>query len=204
MHDINVKRASNGEGSRKRRVVLDFSDDDEYEGAVSLASPDIVEGKSGWKLKESVDILVPEKSNLNFDRQVEDKPKVKEEIGNNKKSNQPLKEDSSVFSKDRIMGISPTEKKNNCISENDINQKDKSTKAAPDSPKRRKVLKTRIDERGREGKAISTNKSGNHLSLSFSPSIYLFIFHYVNCQQSLRLFGRARRQVHPRKLTVVQ
>ncbi|KAF3442380.1 hypothetical protein FNV43_RR16296 [Rhamnella rubrinervis] len=148
VHDINVKRASNGEGTRKRRVVLDFSDDDEYEGAVSLASPDIVEGKSGQKLKESVDTLVPEKSNLNFDEQVEDKPKVKEEMGINKKSNQPLEEDSSVVSKDRIMG--PTEKKNNCIPENDINEKDKSTKAAPDSPKRRKVLKTHIDERGRE------------------------------------------------------
>lgn len=172
--DINVKRASNGEGTRKRRVVLDFSDDDEYEGAVSLASPDTVKGKSGWKLKESVDILVPEKSNLNFDKQVEDKPKVKEEMGMNKKSNQPLKEDSSVVSKDRIMGITPTEKNNNCIPESYINEKDKSTKAAPDSPKRRKLVRTHIDERGREGTAISTIKSVSHLSLSFFPFIYLF------------------------------
>lgn len=172
MQDINVKRASNGEGTRKRRVVLDFSDEEEYEGAVSLASPDIIEGKLGRELKESVGILVPEKSNLNFDEQVEDKPKAVEEMPINKKSNELLKKDSSVVSNDRITGISSTEKSNSFVPENDKGIKDKSAKAAPDSPKRRKVLKTRIDERGREGKAISTRKSVNHRQFVFLPIYY--------------------------------
>ncbi|GFP90907.1 DNA polymerase delta subunit 3 [Phtheirospermum japonicum] len=39
--EFNVKRASNGESSRKRRVVFDYSDEeDEYQDAVNLASPD--------------------------------------------------------------------------------------------------------------------------------------------------------------------
>lgn len=145
VHDINVKRASNGEGTRKRRVVFDFSDDDEYEDAVNLASPETVEGKSGRALKESINIPVPEKSNSNFDKQVEDKPKTKEEISIG--SEQLLKEDSSVLRNDGAMAIFPTEKKNK-----QLNKEDKQIKAAPDSPKRKKILKTRIDERGREGK----------------------------------------------------
>ncbi|XP_015866301.2 uncharacterized protein LOC107403900 [Ziziphus jujuba] len=143
VHDINVKRASNGEGTRKRRVVFDFSDDDEYEDAVNLASPETVEGKSGRALKESINIPVPEKSNSNFDKQVEDKPKTKEEISIG--SEQLLKEDSSVLRNDGAMAIFPTEKKNK-----QLNKEDKQIKAAPDSPKRKKILKTRIDERGRE------------------------------------------------------
>ncbi|PSS15872.1 DNA polymerase delta subunit like [Actinidia chinensis var. chinensis] len=39
--DFNFKRASSGEGGRKRRVVFDYSDEeDEYKDAVNLASPD--------------------------------------------------------------------------------------------------------------------------------------------------------------------
>lgn len=152
VHDINVKRASNGEGTRKRRVVFDFSDD-EYEDVINLASPETVEGKSGQALKESINISVPEKSNLNFDEQVEDKLKVKEEIAINSGLGQLLQEDSSVIrNRNGRMGISPTEKKNYCVPENDLNKEDKQIKAAPNSPKRKKVLKIRIDERGREGK----------------------------------------------------
>ena len=37
---VTLRRSSNGEHSRKRRVVLDFSDEDEFEDAINLASPD--------------------------------------------------------------------------------------------------------------------------------------------------------------------
>ncbi|PON98491.1 DNA polymerase subunit Cdc [Trema orientale] len=144
--DMNFKRASNGEGTRKRRVVIDFSDD-EYEDAVNLASPDT--GKSGRDLKQSIEALVPEKSNLNFDKHVEDKLKVKENAKIDHRS--PLvKDNSSAVTSDRTTGTSPKDRTRSSVPENDLNEKDKLTKNAPDSPKRRKVLKTRIDERGRE------------------------------------------------------
>ncbi|XP_062168520.1 uncharacterized protein LOC133874660 isoform X2 [Alnus glutinosa] len=141
--DINFKRASNGEGSRKRRVIFDLSDEDEYEDAVNLASPDIPKGQSSLAQKQSTKILVSEK-------EIENKPKVKEEMVTDKESNQPLREDPSVISKGANAGTSSLEKVQSCIPESDLNKEDKAKLAVPNSPKRRKVLKTRIDERGRE------------------------------------------------------
>ncbi|XP_021814891.1 DNA polymerase delta subunit 3 [Prunus avium] len=157
-HEVNFKRASNGEGTRKRRVVFDFSDDDEDEDAVNLASPDNPKAQSCQDLKESSKVLVPEGTSLNFDEQVEDKPKVedkpmvKEEVSVDRKSNQSFREDSSVsgISKGINAGIILKEKTHSCIPEKDLNKMDKPNNAASSSPKRRKVLKTVIDERGRE------------------------------------------------------
>ena len=149
--------------------------------------------------------MVPYKTNLNFDEQVEDKPEVKEEISVEGESNQPCREDSTVVSKvtnagiiltaktdssvpekdankmdklanaaktQRDAGIILTEKthssvpdkdankmdkpanaakKQSCVTGKDVNKVDKPTNATSRSPQRRKVLKTRIDERGREG-----------------------------------------------------
>jgi hypothetical protein len=142
--------------------------------------------------------LVPYKTNLNFDEQVEDKPEVKEEIPVEGESNQPFREDSTVVSKVTDAGIILTEKTDvnkmdklanaaktqrdagiiltekthssvpdkdankmdklanaaktqSCVTEKDVNKLDKPTNATSRSPQRRKVLKTRIDERGREG-----------------------------------------------------
>lgn len=148
--DVNFKRASNGESGKKRRVVFDFSDEDEYEDAVSLASPDILKVQSSQDQKQSTKVLVSEKSNLNSDKQIEDELEVKEEIVTDKESNQPLREDSSVICKGTNTGTSSTEKVQNCIPQSDVNKKDNLKIAAPNSPKRKKVLKTRIDERGRE------------------------------------------------------
>ncbi|PRQ30958.1 putative DNA polymerase subunit Cdc27 [Rosa chinensis] len=47
-------------------------------------------------------------------------------------------------------GIILTEKKRNSVPEKDVNKMDKPTNGASRSPQRRKILKTRIDERGRE------------------------------------------------------
>ena len=92
---------------------------------------------------------------MNSDKQIEDELEVKEEIVTDKESNQPLREDSSVISKGTNTGTSSTEKVQYCIPESGVNKKDNLKIAAPNSPKRKKVLKTRIDERGREGKHIS-------------------------------------------------
>ncbi|KAL6196633.1 hypothetical protein ACLB2K_032247 [Fragaria x ananassa] len=181
--DVNFKRASSSEVTRKRRVVFDFSDEDECEDAVNLASPECPKGKSYQEDKECSKTLVPHKSNLKFDEQGEDKQEVKEEISVDGESNPPCGEDSTVVSKDKISpiiltektdrfgpqnnpnkmdklataaktqrdaGFILTEKKHNSIPENDVNKMDKPTNGASRSPQRRKVLKTRIDERGRE------------------------------------------------------
>lgn len=190
--DFNFKRASNGEGNRKRRVVFDFSDEeDEYKDVVSLASPDPPKSKSSLDSKQSSKASVVEKSSLNFNELKEAKPKEKEEKYIRMESNQLLREESldvskgknngisssdkihssnsekdactkdkltgaapkssSIVSKGKNSGISSSNKIQSCIPEEGADAKDKVTDAAPNSPKRRKVLKTRIDERGREG-----------------------------------------------------
>ena len=151
--DMNFKRASNGEGTRKRRVVFDFSDDDEEDGdAVNLSSPE--REQSGQDMEESIKILAPKKTGSNIEKGVEDKSKVKEKVTVEKGFSQPIKKDSSAGTNDGITETSPKEKGHSSELVNDVNGKDKVTKTTPDSPKRRKVLKTRIDERGREGKML--------------------------------------------------
>ncbi|KAJ9129218.1 hypothetical protein P3X46_033976, partial [Hevea brasiliensis] len=151
-----VKRASNGEGGRKRRVVLDYSDD-ESEDAVSLASPDHPKG--------AISKTHPEKPIVND--QNEEKLKVKEEKSTDGVSNQVLKENFSVACKS--MNSKDTYKENiqNRINGDGV-KADIVTNAASNSPKRRKVLMTRIDERGREvtevlweGEEIETRNADN-------------------------------------------
>lgn len=146
--DVNFRRASNGEGKRKRKVVFDLSDEDEYEDAVNLASPDLPKGQSSLAPEQSKKVLVTEKPNLIFDELIEDKPKVKEEKATDLEPNQS--EDSSVVSTRTITESSITEKIQKCVPEKDVH-KDKVADSSAQSPKRRKVVKTRIDERGREG-----------------------------------------------------
>lgn len=67
-------------------------------------------------------------------------------------TNQPLKEEPSAPKKVTNSSISSQEGKVDHVSAVHTNVNDKRTDTAPVSPKRRKVIKTRIDERGREGK----------------------------------------------------
>lgn len=135
---FNFQRVSNVEGGRKRRVVLDLSDEEDfYEDAVNLASPDMPNGKSCVKLNSDTKSLTPEKSNSDFDKKIEGNLEVKEERETDKKVDQLSREDSSLVAKGKGIKLSSPEK-----SQGDI--------AANNLPKRRKVLKTRIDERGRE------------------------------------------------------
>lgn len=150
---VNFKRASNGDNSRKRMVVLDYSDD-EYEDAVNLASPELPKGQSSAT-------LVLEKPH--FIKQAEDEPVIKVEKSTKETSNQLLRDDSSV-GKNIDSKTSSLEKIQSNMTLCDV-KKDMAADAAPNSPKRRKVLKTRIDERGREvtevvweGEETETNK----------------------------------------------
>ncbi|KAJ4949849.1 hypothetical protein NE237_014164 [Protea cynaroides] len=142
---INHKRASNGEGSRKRRVVFDFSDEDE--DAVNLASPSPPKRQSSPDSKHKKSLVLETKV-LDIEEQKEENPKVKQEKTTEKDSS--LRKEDLISSKEKKPVISLLDKSGNVVPKNDLNKKEKTTEAAPNSPKRRKVLKTCIDERGRE------------------------------------------------------
>ncbi|XP_077227771.1 DNA-directed DNA polymerase [Tasmannia lanceolata] len=138
--DINYKRDLNGESSRKRRVVFDFSDDeDDYENVVSLASPDPPKKEPNTESKCKTENLVLEKKDLNFGELKGKKSEIKQEKATESISGSSPKEDLGGASKGKTS--------------EGLNEKSKTGErdsAASTSPKRRKVLKTRIDERGRE------------------------------------------------------
>lgn len=143
--DVNFKRSSKTEGGRKRRVVFDFSDEDENEDAVNLGSPDFPKARSILASKESTKELVSEKK-CEEDKMEVDEVKVSEE-----EHHQPPKEDVSAVSRGMNIGMCSLKGQNRGSSKDADN---KVTNPAPTSPKRRKVLKTRIDERGREGNLL--------------------------------------------------
>ncbi|XP_027172361.1 DNA polymerase delta subunit 3 isoform X2 [Coffea eugenioides] len=144
---VNVKRSYNGEVGRKRRVVFDFSDEeDEFKDAVNLASPDPPKKKSMLDSKRSSYSSDIEKSKLNFEEEKEDKPNFKHRKETDRKS----KEENLAFGNHNNMNSSSSEKVINHVPAVDTIVKDKTRDAAPNSRKRKKVLKTRIDERGRE------------------------------------------------------
>lgn len=152
---FNVKRSSNSEGSRKRRVVLSYSDDeDEYENAISLGSPDPPK-KSTQCSKVSSNTSASE-YNISLEEK-ENKPKVKEEKEGDVKANQHLEEKVSDGKKaesppQKKKAESPISEKTQChVPETDASKKNT---MANEVPKRRKVVKTQVDEKGREG--IST------------------------------------------------
>ncbi|XP_020983896.1 uncharacterized protein LOC107459908 isoform X2 [Arachis duranensis] len=140
--DVTVRRSSN----RKRRVVFDLSDEDE--DVVSLSSPELPKKQSSQDSKQK-DNKSSEKATLNSDTKRENKPMAKEEKSSDKKANQPFQEELSVINKCTNNGKSSSEKPQSCAPDISVN-KDSTKNAAPGSPKRRKVMKTRIDERGRE------------------------------------------------------
>ncbi|KAG4981518.1 hypothetical protein JHK85_035476 [Glycine max] len=141
--DVSLRRSSN----RKRRVVFDFSDEDE-DDVVSLASPDLPNKQSSLDSRQN-DKKTSEKTTLNFDLQEENKSGVKEERATEQKAHLPLRENVSAISRCTNTGKSSSEKLQSGAPEVHLN-KDSVNNAPPCSPKRRKVMKTRIDERGRE------------------------------------------------------
>nr|GME15744.1 DNA polymerase delta subunit 3-like isoform X2 [Ipomoea batatas] len=128
--DVNIKRY-NGKGSRKRRVVFDSSDE-EGEDAVNLASPDPPKTRTSM-VKQNSNAPELEKA-LHFEEDEKTDAQLKgESLANMESKNQ--------ISSSDILSHGPS---------NDANTGVKMTDDAPKSPQRKKVLKTRIDERGRE------------------------------------------------------
>ncbi|MCD7448901.1 hypothetical protein HAX54_046995 [Datura stramonium] len=136
---VSIRRTSNGEGNRKRRVIFDFSDEeDEFKDAVNLASPDLPKQKSISGSKQT-----PSSPEL---QKQEDKNAKEAGSKSHEQERKPLPisepKKSKLYSSEIISEHASI--KNAAL-------KDEVADAAPISPKRRKVLKTRVDERGREG-----------------------------------------------------
>ncbi|KAM3287092.1 nucleolin 1 isoform X1 [Capsicum chacoense] len=155
---VNIRRTSNGEGNRKRRVIFDFSDEeDEFKDAVNLASPDPPKQKSILGSKQTPSAPELEKREVKKVKEAGSKSQGQETSSKNSHE----QETSSKKSHEQERKPSPTSKPKSSkvhspeiISEHaslkNATVKDEVTNAAPISPKRRKVVKTRIDERGRE------------------------------------------------------
>ncbi|XP_051126309.1 uncharacterized protein LOC127248133 [Andrographis paniculata] len=142
--DFTVHRASNAEGSRKRRVVFDYSDEeDEYQNAVNLASPD--PPKRSTPRSDSLKTSGLENS-LGFEEN-ENKPMINRTNEDDAGAIQPLGEKVSAANKDKQAKPPTSEKATSHVPKIEANVKDTAADAVP---KRRKVLKKRIDERGRE------------------------------------------------------
>ncbi|KAL8507651.1 hypothetical protein ACS0TY_018259 [Phlomoides rotata] len=144
--DFNIKRTSNGEGSRKRRVVFDYSDEeDEYPNAVNLSSPDPPKKLS--PCSKSSSIAPGSECNLSFEEEKENRPKVKDVKEGNVKANEHLEEKVSTLRNCKKAEPPTSDKTLIHVPEKDASSKNS---LADVVPKRRKVVKTRIDERGRE------------------------------------------------------
>ncbi|CAH9115593.1 unnamed protein product [Cuscuta europaea] len=123
--DFNIKR-SNSRGNRKRRVIYDSSEDEEGEDAVNLSSPDPPGLKSSSNTPEVEKVLCFE---------------------GDEKINKKLKGESLAKESKSHIDVTGISDHGHSI---DANVRVKLTDVAPKSPQRKKVLKTRIDERGRE------------------------------------------------------
>ncbi|KAJ0977381.1 hypothetical protein J5N97_012855 [Dioscorea zingiberensis] len=137
-HQINYKRESNGGSNRKRKFIMDLSDDDgDEENVVNLASPD-PPTKPVLDCTHHVDHLVSGKNNLGLE-------KIKKDTSETWQDNGSERDSSST------RGVFLQKISENPVSEGLVVkvQKD-AVGSASTSPQRRKVIKTRVDERGRE------------------------------------------------------
>jgi len=124
--------------NRKRKVIFDFSDD-EYEDVISLASPSSPKVNSRPDVELSSEDSGPEKPDADVS------PEIKSEEPESSKEdrqNTASVDASTTLSTEKIQAIG---------SEAEVNPSKRRTTAVPSSPKRKKVLKSRIDDRGREG-----------------------------------------------------
>ncbi|KAL0902881.1 hypothetical protein M5K25_028443 [Dendrobium thyrsiflorum] len=139
-YELCYKRESNGSSTRKRQFIINYSDEeDDDDNVVSLASPIPPNEKSFSDTTQSAE-------NLNVEKDILCTNKLERETLVNK---QDIDDKSHGLSSEKssIANASLQKVENNF--QNDLgstNGKD----TAPMASKRKKVVKTRIDERGRE------------------------------------------------------
>ncbi|URE12481.1 DNA polymerase subunit Cdc27 [Musa troglodytarum] len=172
-HHNNHKRERNGVSGRKRRVFLDFSDDDdEEENVTSLSSPDVFKGKHAAESLPKTESLL-ERSKLSTAEPKGDR--LSDGLDGTEGKNSSLPSDADERSASITMGGISLKKKTKSYNQGDTdkNNKDVTTTSTSTSPKRRKVLKTRIDNRGREvteviweGETADSNMSEKNISVN--------------------------------------
>ncbi|CAL4952229.1 unnamed protein product [Urochloa decumbens] len=140
------KRGSSNANNRKRRAVFDFSDDEEDDNIVSIASPELPKQQAPDPVTETIEDTKANQMNLENKEDIPSNVKGCSRVLNSELTSEC--ESKSVNTMNHS-GITLKEKSHNPPT-ND-NKKDSTAEPASTSPpKRRKVLKTRIDERGRE------------------------------------------------------
>ncbi|KAG8045631.1 hypothetical protein GUJ93_ZPchr0008g12720 [Zizania palustris] len=155
---VQYKRGSSA-NNRKRRAVFDFSDDED-DNVVDIASPEPPEQCTTNPVTEAAQESKQKQENLESKQEIVSD--VKGCIGRTDSSECKTKSGNTV----NHSGITLKGKSNDPPT-ND-NRQDHATETASSSPKRRKVLKTRIDDRGREvtevvweGEASASDKAKN-------------------------------------------
>ncbi|KAL6627228.1 hypothetical protein ACP70R_030954 [Stipagrostis hirtigluma subsp. patula] len=163
---IKYKRGSNGANNRKRRAVFDYSDDEEEDNITSIASPEPPVQLATSPATEAAEDTKANEKNL----------ENKQEVSNSVKDCSGGM-DSDFTSECKTKGANTVNHSGITLKEkssdpavNDSKQ-DRNAEAASTSPKRRKVLKTRIDERGREvtevvweGEASASDKAEKNMT----------------------------------------
>uniref|UniRef100_A0A804QLC2 DNA polymerase delta subunit 3 n=1 Tax=Zea mays TaxID=4577 RepID=A0A804QLC2_MAIZE len=142
---IKYKRESTNANNRKRRAVFDFSDDEEDENIISIASPEVLKQRTPDPVIETAEDAEVNQKNL----------ENKDDVPNTEKgSSMGVDSDFTSECKTKTVntmnhsGITLKEKSSDPPVSN--KKQDSAVEPASTAPKRRKVLKTRIDERGRE------------------------------------------------------
>lgn len=142
-YGVSYKRESNDFGTRKRQYIINYSDEEDEVNVVSLTSPNPPNEKSFSDSLQSTENLSVKKEKANTD-------KLKTETLVNEQENNE-KSYGLSSSKSGIAEVSFLKAENNFHNElSKTNEKDN----APMASKRKKLVKTRIDERGREGMFI--------------------------------------------------
>ncbi|XP_003565227.1 protein IWS1 homolog A [Brachypodium distachyon] len=143
---VHYKRASGGASNRKRRAVFDLSDDEEEDNVTAIASPEPPKQCVTKPGTESSQDDKPEKKKLEGKQEIVNDVK---DVTNGTDSEFTSECKTKSHNTINQSGITLKEKSKDPPT-NGNNKQDHAAETASDAPKRRKVLKTRIDERGRE------------------------------------------------------
>ncbi|ONM32667.1 DNA-directed DNA polymerases, partial [Zea mays] len=142
---IKYKREFTNANNRKRRAVFDFSDDDEVDNIISITSPEVPKQRIPDLVIETTEDAEVNQKNL----------ENKDDVPNTEKGSS-MGVDSNFTSECKTKTVNTMNHSGITLKENSsdppVSNKKQDSAVEPTStaPKRRKVLKTHIDERGRE------------------------------------------------------
>jgi DNA polymerase delta subunit 3 len=143
---IKYKGESTNANNRKRRAVFDFSDDEEVDNIISIASPEVPKQHTPDPVIETAEDTKVNQKNL----------ENKDDLPNTEKGSS-MGVDSDFTSECKTKTVNTMNHSRITLKENSSDppvsnkKQDSAVEPASTAPKRRKVFKTRIDERGREG-----------------------------------------------------